>query len=123
MQIMEHTAVSSVHTTRKQHQRVCMQICGQIYSRVLCERGLTLSSAGIGLFWLVCYVVWIFAWRILTRGPAQLFRKRKRTLDQRPRILNNPDLGSHATVQLSQVQISTLNSNQFQQILLMLLSK
>ncbi len=36
-QIMEHTAVNgSVHTSCKQHQRVCTQIC--LY--VLCERGL-----------------------------------------------------------------------------------
>ena len=40
-QIMEHTAVNgSVHTGCMQHQRVCTQICVQIYLRVLCERGL-----------------------------------------------------------------------------------
>ncbi len=41
MQIMEHTAENrSIHTGCKQHQRVCMQICAQIYLRVLCVRGL-----------------------------------------------------------------------------------
>ena len=44
-QIMEHMVVNgSVHTARKQYQRVCMQIC----SRVLCERGLGVCSVAMG---------------------------------------------------------------------------
>ncbi len=31
----------SVHTARKQHQRICVRICVRIASRVLCEWGLT----------------------------------------------------------------------------------
>ncbi len=45
---MEHTAVNgSVHTSCKQHQRVCTQICVQICLRVLCEWGIKLLTSEV----------------------------------------------------------------------------
>ena len=56
----------------------------------------------ISLFWGV-YEFIKALWQIIRKGPSIYFYMKDRS--RRPQILDNPDLGTHAFVKLSQVKI------------------
>ena len=57
----------------------------------------------ISLFWGV-YEFIKALWQIIRKGPSTYFHMKDRS--RRPQILDNPDLGTHAFVKLSQVKSS-----------------
>ena len=54
----------------------------------------------IALFW-GTYVLLRSLWEIIKKGPSKFFYIKDRS--DRPQVLDNPDLGTHAFVKLSQV--------------------
>ena len=54
----------------------------------------------IALFW-GTYVLLRSLWEIIKKGPSKFFYIKDRP--DRPQVLDNPDLGTHAFVKLSQV--------------------
>ena len=59
----------------------------------------------ISLFWGI-YEFIKALWQIIRKGPSTYFHMKYRS--RRPQILDNPDLGTHAFVKLSQVRSSFL---------------